>query len=225
MNILIFGPNGSGKGTQGAKVQEKYNISHIESGAIFRKNIGGGTELGKQAKEYIDRGDLVPDDITIPMILDRLKEDDCKKGWLLDGFPRNKVQGETLAKALKDAGIKLDYVIEIILDREIAKERIMGRRLCANDNNHPNHIAFEAIKPVEKDGKLVCRVCGGELSARADDQDEDAIGKRHGIYYDEKTGTMAAVNYFKSIDGPKVISVDGSASIQEVLDSIMKELD
>jgi adenylate kinase len=225
MNILIFGPNGSGKGTQGAKVQEKYDISHIESGAIFRKNIGGGTELGKQAKEYIDRGDLVPDDITIPMILDRLKEDDCAKGWLLDGFPRNKVQGETLAKALKDAGIDLNYVIEIVLDRQIAKERIMGRRLCANDNNHPNHIAFEAIKPVEKDGKLVCRVCGGELSARADDQDEDAIDKRHNIYYDENTGTMAAVNYFKSIGGPKVISVDGAPSIKEVLDSIMKELD
>lgn len=225
MNILMFGPNGSGKGTQGAKVQEKYNISHIESGAIFRKNIGGGTELGKQAKEYIDRGDLVPDDITIPMILDRLKEDDCKKGWLLDGFPRNKVQGETLAKALKDAGIDLNYVIEIELDRQIAKERIMGRRLCANDNNHPNHIAFDAIKPVEKDGKLVCRVCGGELSARADDQDEGAIDKRHNIYYDENTGTMAAVNFFKSIDGPKVISVDGAPAIQEVLDSIMKELD
>lgn len=225
MNILIFGPNGSGKGTQGAKVQEKYDIAHIESGAIFRKNIGGGTELGKQAKEYIDRGDLVPDDITIPMILDRLKEADCAKGWLLDGFPRNKVQGETLAKALKDAGIDLNYVIEIVLDRQIAKERIMGRRLCANDNNHPNHIAFEAIKPVEKDGKLVCRVCGGELSARADDQDEDAIDKRHNIYYDEDTGTMAAVNYFKSIGGPKVISVDGAPAIKEVLDSIMKELD
>lgn len=225
MNILIFGPNGSGKGTQGAKVQEKYNIPHIESGAIFRKNIGGGTELGKQAKEYIDRGDLVPDDITIPMILDRLKEDDCKKGWLLDGFPRNKVQAETLDKALKDAGINLNYVIEIVLDRQIAKERIMGRRLCANDNNHPNHIAFEAIKPVEKDGKLVCRVCGGDLSARADDQDEEAIDKRHNIYYDDNTGTMAAVNYFKSIDGPKVISVDGAPSIKEVLDSIMKELD
>ncbi|MCK5436998.1 MAG: adenylate kinase, partial [Desulfobulbaceae bacterium] len=195
MNILFFGPNGSGKGTQGAIVQKKYNVAHIESGAIFRQNIGGGTELGKKAKEYIDRGDLVPDDITIPMILNRLKEDDCKKGWLLDGFPRNKVQGETLAKALKDENMPLDYVIEIILDREIAKERIMGRRLCANDNNHPNHIAFEAIKPVEKDGKLVCRVCGGELSARADDQDEEAINKRHDIYYDETTGTMAAVNF------------------------------
>ena len=104
------------------------------------------------------------------------------------------------------------------------EQRIMGRRLCANDNNHPNHIAFDAIKPVEKDGKLVCRVCGGELSARADDQDEEAIGKRHDIYYDDKTGTMAAVNFFKSLNGPKVISVDGSPSIKEVSDAIMKEL-
>ena len=187
MNILVFGPNGSGKGTQGAKVQEKYDIAHIESGAIFRKNIGEGTELGTKAKEYIDRGDLVPDDITIPMILNRLQEDDCAKGWLLDGFPRNKVQAETLNKALGEAGMDLNYVIEIILDRQIAKERIMGRRLCANDNNHPNHIAFDAIKPVEKDGKLICRVCGGDLSARPDVQDEGAIDNRHNIYYDDNT--------------------------------------
>ena len=96
MNILIFGPNGSGKGTLGAKIKEKYPVAHIESGAIFRENIKGGTELGKAAKAYIDRGDLVPDDITIPMILDRLQRDDCKGGWLLDGFPRNKVQAEKL---------------------------------------------------------------------------------------------------------------------------------
>lgn len=224
MNILTFGPNGSGKGTQGAIVKEKYDIDHIESGAIFREHIKGGTELGKKAKEYIDRGDLVPDEITIPMVLETL-EKSKEKGWLLDGFPRSKAQAEALDKALNEAGMKLDYVIEIMLDRQIAKDRIMGRRLCANDNNHPNHIAFEAIKPVEKDGKLVCRVCGGELSARADDQDEDAINKRHNIYYDTDTGTMAAVNYFKNIDGPKVISVDGSAGIKEVTDSIMKELD
>ncbi len=226
MNILIFGPNGSGKGTQGAIVQKKYNIAHIESGAIFRKNIGGGTELGMKAKEYIDRGDLVPDDITIPMILDRLKEDDCKNGWLLDGFPRNKVQAETLAKALAAAGINLDYVIEIVLPREVAKLRITGRRLCVNDNNHPNHIAFDAIKPTEKeDGTIVCRVCGGELNTRADDQDDEAIDKRHNIYYDDNTGTMAAVNFFKSLEGPKLISVDGQPSIQEVSAAIMKELD
>lgn len=223
MNILTFGPNGSGKGTQGAIVKEKYGIDHIESGAIFREHIKGGTELGKKAKAFIDRGDLVPDDITIPMVLETLNKSK-EKGWLLDGFPRSLAQAEALDKALKEAGMKLDYVVEIILDREISKLRIMGRRLCANDNNHPNHIAFDAIKPVEKDGKLVCRVCGGELSTRADDQDEEAINKRHDIYYDDTTGTMAAVNYFKNLGGTPIISVDGSVAIKEVSALIMKEL-
>lgn len=224
MNILIFGPNGSGKGTQGAIAQKKYDVAHVESGAIFRQNIKGGTELGKKAKEYIDKGDLVPDDITIPMILDRLKEDDCKNGWLLDGFPRTPVQGETLAKALADAGINLDFVIEIQLDRQIARDRIMGRRLCVNDNNHPNHIAFDAIKPVEKDGKMVCRVCGGDLNTRADDQDADAINKRHDIYYNDQTGTMAAVNFFRNGGSHKFISVDGSKSIDEVSAALLSGL-
>ncbi|MBM9537830.1 adenylate kinase [Desulfobulbus alkaliphilus] len=223
MNILTFGPNGSGKGTQGAIIKEKYGIDHIESGAIFREHIKGGTELGKKAKAFIDRGDLVPDDITIPMVLETLGKSK-EKGWLLDGFPRSLAQAEALDKALKEAGMKLDFVVEIVLDRQIAKERIMGRRLCANDNNHPNHIAFEAIKPVEKDGKLVCRVCGGALSTRADDQDEEAINKRHNIYYDDNTGTMAAVNYFKKNGGTKVISVDGSKNIKEVSELIIKEL-
>ena len=223
MNILTFGPNGSGKGTQGAIVQKKYNIDHIESGAIFREHIKGGTELGKKAKEYIDRGDLVPDDITIPMVLETLGKSK-EKGWLLDGFPRSLAQAEALDKALNESGMKLDCVVEIVLDRQIAKDRIMGRRLCANDNNHPNHIAFDAIKPVEKDGKLVCRVCGGELSTRADDQDEEAIDKRHNIYYDDNTGTMAAVNYFKGIDGLQIISVDGAPSIGEVSEAIMGQL-
>ena len=167
---------------------------------------------------------MVPDEITIPMMVARLQKDDCKDGWILDGVPRSKDQAITLAETLEKEGMALDYVIEIVLDREIAKERIMGRRLCVNDNNHPNHIAFDAIKPVEKDGKLVCRVCGGDLNMRADDQDEDAIGKRHGIYYDEETGTMAAVNYFKASKGAKVISVDGSVSIGDVTDAVMKEL-
>jgi len=223
VNILAFGPNGSGKGTQGAIVKEKYGVDHIESGAIFREHIKGGTELGMKAKAFIDKGDLVPDEITIPMVLETLAKSK-EKGWLLDGFPRSKAQAEALDKSLKEANMSLDYVLEIQLDRQIAAERIMGRRLCANDNNHPNHIAFEAIKPVEKDGKLVCRVCGGELSARPDDQDTDAINKRHDIYYDDNTGTMAAVNYFKNDGGAKLISVDGSLSIKEVTDAIMKEL-
>ena len=227
MNILIIGPNGSGKGTQGAVVQKKYNISHIESGVIFRENIKGGTELGKKAKEYIDKGDLVPDDITIPMILDRLKQDDCKSGWLLDGFPRNKDQAIALDEALKAENISLDYVIEIVLDREIAKKRIMGRRLCENDNNHPNNIYIEAIAPEKKGDDYVCRVCGGALSARSDDLDETAINKRHDIYYDETTGTLAAAIYFKGSvqDGkPNIIELDGTPGVKEVSDSLMAQL-
>jgi len=223
MNILAFGPNGSGKGTQGAIVKEKYGLDHIESGAIFREHIKGGTELGMKAKAFIESGDLVPDEITIPMVLETLAKSK-EKGWLLDGFPRSLAQAEALDKALEESGMGLDYVLEIELDREIAKERIMGRRLCANDNNHPNHIAFEAIKPVEKDGELVCRVCGGELSARADDQDEEAINKRHDIYYDTKTGTMAAVNYFKNKGTAKVITIDGSKAIKEISEEIMSQL-
>ena len=220
MNILIFGPNGSGKGTQGAIVQKKFNVPHIETGVIFRENISKGTDLGTQAKAYIDRGDLVPDEITVPMILNRLKEE--KEGWLLDGFPRNLAQAQALYEALEKEGIKLDYVIEIILDRQTSKNRIMGRRLCENDNNHPNNIYIDAIKPAEKDGQFFCRVCGGALSARADDQDEAAIGKRHDIYYDDKTGTTAAINYFK--ERVTVIGVDGLPGVKEVSEELLEKL-
>jgi len=223
MNILIFGPNGSGKGTQGAIVQKKFGVPHIETGVIFRENIKGGTDLGKKAKEYIDKGELVPDDITVPMILNRLKADDCKQGWLLDGFPRNLIQAEALWNALTLEKINLDYVIEILLDRQISKNRIMGRRLCATDNNHPNNIFIEAIKPAEKDGKPVCRVCGCEtLTTRADDQDEAAIDKRHNIYYDTKTGTLAAVNFFK--ERVKVVGVDGTPGVNDVSEDLMKKI-
>ncbi len=224
MNILFFGPNGSGKGTQGAILKDKYDTPHIESGAIFRDNIGKGTELGAKAKAYIDRGDLVPDDITIPMILDRLKQDDCKNGWLLDGFPRNKNQAIKLDDALKAANMSLDIVVEILLDREIAKNRIMGRRLCVNDNNHPNNIYIDAIKP---DGDK-CRVCGGDLKTRDDDQDEDAINKRHNIYYNTVDGTLASAYYFKDLaakgGGIKYITLDGKPSVKEVTAELVSKL-
>ncbi len=223
MNILIFGPNGSGKGTQGALVKKKYDLAHIESGAIFREHIGGGTELGKKAKAYIDRGDLVPDDITIPMVLETLKTKGAN-GWLLDGFPRNMVQAQKLWEALQAANMKLDYVIEILLPREVAKNRIMGRRLCAKDNNHPNNIFIDAIKPAGD----VCRVCGGELSARSDDQDEAAIGKRHDIYYDTKTGTLAACYFYKDLakaGKTKYVELNGEGSIDSIRDTLLKALD
>lgn len=225
MNILFFGPNGSGKGTQGSIVKEKYKIPHIETGVIFRDNISRGTELGKKAKDYIDRGELVPDSITIPMILNRLKEDDCKNGWLLDGFPRNLNQAKELERALKEEGINVDIVIEIVLDRQIAKNRIMGRRLCVNDNNHPNNIYIDTIKP---NGDR-CRICGGELKTRSDDQDEAAIDKRHDIYYDDKDGTMAAINYFKELSRnnngvPKIVEIDGRPGVKEVTEELLSKL-
>jgi adenylate kinase len=224
MNILFFGPNGSGKGTQGAILKEKYKTPHIESGAIFRENISKGTELGAKAKAYIERGDLVPDEVTIPMILDRLKQDDCKNGWLLDGFPRNRNQAVKLDESLKEAGIGLDIVIEIVLDREIAKNRIMGRRLCVNDNNHPNNIFIDAIKP---NGDK-CRVCGGELKTRSDDQDEDAINKRHDIYYDANTGTLASAYYFRDLaaKGGKIryVVLDGKPGVKEVTAELISKL-
>lgn len=224
MNILFFGPNGSGKGTQGAILKEKYNTPHIESGAIFRENISEGTELGARAKEFIDKGGLVPDEITIPMILDRLKRDDCQNGWLLDGFPRNKNQAIKLDESLKNEGMDLNIVVEILLDREIAKNRIMGRRLCVNDNNHPNNIFIDAIKP---DGDK-CRVCGGELKTRTDDQDEEAISKRLDIYYDSETGTLASAYYFKDLsarDGSiKYITLDGKPGVKEVTQELVSKL-
>ncbi|THB69918.1 MAG: adenylate kinase [Desulfovibrio sp.] len=222
MNILIFGPNGSGKGTQGALVKDKCNVAHIESGAIFREHIGGGTDLGKKAKEYIDRGDLVPDDITIPMVLETLKSKGAG-GWLLDGFPRSIAQAEKLWEALEADGEKLDFVIEILLPREVAKARIMGRRLCANDNNHPNNVGIPAIAP---DGDK-CRVCGGELSARADDQDEDAINKRHDIYYDTTTGTLAASYFYKdkaASAGFKYIELDGEGTIDAIKETLLAQI-
>lgn len=224
MNILFFGPNGSGKGTQGSILKDKYKVAHIESGAIFRDNIKGGTELGKKAKSFIDAGDLVPDDITIPMILDRLKQDDCAKGWLLDGFPRNKVQAEKLDESLKAAGMALNYVVEIVLDREIAKLRITGRRLCENDANHPNNIGIDAIKP---NGDK-CRVCGGALSSRADDQDDAAIDKRHAIYYNEVDGTLAAAYFFRAAaeksDATKYITLAGEKDMKSVTDELVSKL-
>jgi tRNA(Ile)-lysidine synthetase-like protein len=223
VNILTFGPNGSGKGTQGSLVKKKYNLAHIESGAIFREHIGGGTELGMKAKAFIDKGELVPDDITIPMILETLKAKGGN-GWLLDGFPRNMVQAEKLWEALQKEGMKLDYVIEILLPREIAKNRIMGRRLCANDPNHPNNIFIDAIKP----NGDVCRVCGGALKSRSDDQDEAAIGKRHDIYYDTTTGTLAAAYFYKDLAAKgltKYIELNGEGSIDSIKETLLAQLD
>lgn len=224
MRILAFGPNGSGKGTQGTIIKERYGLDHIESGAIFRHHIKAGTELGIKAKAYIDEGNLVPDDLTVPMVIEALKKSN-NRGWILDGFPRTLEQAKVLQKMLRESKIRVDYIFEIKLDREEAKRRIMGRRICAIDNNHPNHIAIETLHPAEKEGDLVCRVCGGKLSMREDDQDEDAINQRHDIYYDDKVSTMAAVNFYKDNSDARFISVEGDRGISDIAEEILSEIE
>lgn len=224
MRILAFGPNGSGKGTQGTIIKERYGLDHIESGAIFRHHIKNGTELGLKAKAFMDEGKLVPDELTVPMVAEVLKNS-SDRGWILDGFPRSLAQAEILQKTLQELDMPLDYIFELKLDREIAKGRIMGRRICAMDNNHPNHIAIDSLHPAEKNGELVCRVCGGELSLRADDQDEDAINQRHDIYYDETVNTMAAVNYFRNNKDARFFTVDGDREIPVISEEILKEIE
>lgn len=225
MRILIFGPNGSGKGTQSARLLKHYGLAHIESGGIFRENIKGGTELGKQAKAFIDRGELVPDSITIPMIIDRLGRDDCSGGWILDGFPRNPDQSTALIEGLEKAQTPLNAVIVIEVARETAKARLMGRRSCPE--GHPNNTAIPAIAPKEEGGKLVCWKCGAEVSCRSDDVDEDAIDIRLNIYFDQENGTLASV---KTVEdwaagaGVKVIKVNGEGEIQAITDNILGQL-
>ena len=224
MRILAFGPNGSGKGTQGAIIKERYGLDHIESGEIFRQHIKAGTDLGIKAKAFIDEGNLVPDEITIPMVLDALRKSH-DRGWILDGFPRSLSQATILEKALSDFNMPLDYVFEIVLDQEEAKNRIMGRRICAINSNHPNHVAIDALHPVERNGEKVCRVCGGKLSKREDDQDEDAINQRHEIYYNDDHGTMAAVNYIKEHSSARFISVNGDRGISEIAEEILSDIE
>lgn len=222
MRILIFGPNGSGKGTQSANLVKKYNLAHVESGGIFRENIGGGTALGKEAKAYIDRGDLVPDSITIPMILDRLSRPDCQKGWILDGFPRNPAQAEALIESLEAKNMPLDVVIVIDLDREVCKQRLMGRRTCPN--GHPNNLAIDAIKPKGEGDQLVCWKCGAALTVRKDDVDEDAIDKRHDIYFNAEEGTLGSVavmeRWVAQREGAKMVMVNGEGTIDEVRENM-----
>ena len=219
MNILIFGPNGSGKGTQSDLIKGQCQLDHIESGDIFRGHIKSGTELGLKAKEFIDEGALVPDEITIPMVLETLS-DVKSRGWLLDGFPRNVAQASSLLDSLNKAGESLDFIVELVLDRDIAKNRIMGRRICTSSSHHPNNIFIEAIKPNGEN----CRVCNSGLSVRPDDQDEKAINNRHDIYYDTHAGTMAAVSYFTNNCAGKHIVIEACGSIEKIKSILLHEI-
>ncbi|MBM7588284.1 adenylate kinase [Bacillus pakistanensis] len=166
MNIVLMGLPGAGKGTQAEKIVEKYGIPHISTGDMFRAAIKEGTELGLEAKSFMDKGELVPDKVTIGIVRERLSKEDCHKGFLLDGFPRTVAQADALENMLSDLGKKIDYVINIDVDKGILMERLTGRRICKNCGA-TYHLVFN---PPSESG--VCDRCGGELYQRADDNEE-----------------------------------------------------
>ncbi|CAM4011025.1 adenylate kinase [Geobacillus stearothermophilus] len=165
MNLVLMGLPGAGKGTQAEKIVAAYGIPHISTGDMFRAAMKEGTPLGLQAKQYMDRGDLVPDEVTIGIVRERLSKDDCQNGFLLDGFPRTVAQAEALETMLADIGRKLDYVIHIDVRQDVLMERLTGRRICRNCGA-TYHLIFH---PPAKPG--VCDKCGGELYQRADDNE------------------------------------------------------
>ena len=220
MRILIFGPNGSGKGTQSAFLVKHYQLAHVESGGIFRQNIKGGTPLGKEALKYINDGKLVPDDITIPMVLDRLAEQDCAAGFILDGFPRTSAQAQALVDGLDQADTQLDAVIVIDVARATARARLLGRRTCPN--GHPNNLAIDKIAPKASGDGHVCWSCGAETTVRKDDVDEEAIDTRLDIYFSETAAAIETVKTWAAgKPSVKVMTVDGEGEIGAIRDTIL----
>lgn len=202
MRLLIMGRPGAGKGTQAANIKEYYGIPHISTGDMFRAAIKEGTELGKLAKSYMDKGALVPDEVTIGIVKERLLKDDCKKGFLLDGFPRNVLQAETLDSFMKEQGISLDAVLDVNVDASILIRRIVGRRICKTCGA-TYHIDFNKPK---KEG--ICDNCGTPLIQRADDTIETA-GSRLEVY-DKQTAPLLAYyekqNLLKTVNGDQELN-------------------
>ena len=212
MRLILLGPPGAGKGTQAKGIVDKYNIPHISTGDIFRKNIKEGTELGKKAKEYMDKGLLVPDDLVVAIVSDRLMEKDCNDGFLLDGFPRTVAQADALDKELKGQNVSLDNVINIEVEKEELIERAVGRRIC-KECGETYHIKFN---PPKKDG--VCDVCGGNLYQRQDDTVE-TVQKRIEVYLDQ---TKPLIDYYN--DKNILINIDGKQNIDKVFSDIVEVL-
>ena len=213
MRIILLGPPGAGKGTQAAGIVEKYNIPHISTGDIFRKNIKEGTDLGKKAKEYMDQGLLVPDELTVGLVTDRLSQDDCKNGFMLDGFPRNVAQAQQLGQYLNSVDLALDRVINIEVDKDILVGRAVGRRICKSCGA-TYHVEFN---PPKVDG--TCDVCGGELYQRADDN-EETVSKRIQVYLDE---TKPLADYYSN-EGI-IANINGEQSIDKVFADIVDALE
>lgn len=212
MKIIMLGAPGAGKGTQAKKIAEKYQIPHISTGDIFRANIKGGTELGMKAKSYMDQGGLVPDDVTIGMLLDRIKEADCANGYVLDGFPRTIPQAESLTKALNEMGESMDYAIDVDVPDENIINRMAGRRACLACGA-TYHIVYN---PPKQEG--VCDVCGEKLVLRDDDKPE-TVQKRLGVYHEQ---TQPLIEYYGKAG--ILVTVDGTKDLNEVFKDIVTVL-
>ena len=212
MNIMLFGAPGAGKGTQAKYIIDRYGIPQISTGDILREAISQGTAMGIEAKKYMDEGKLVPDSTMIGIIRDRLKESDCKKGFILDGFPRTLAQAEALEQLLKELNMNLDRVISLNVPDELIVGRIIGRRVCSKCGS-----SFHVINnPPKVDG--ICDYCGGELIMRKDDNKE-TVEKRL-IAYHEQTAPL--FNFYK---GKGIMSeVDGTAEISEITKKIFEIL-
>jgi len=212
LRLILLGPPGAGKGTQASAIVEKYNIPHISTGDIFRANIKEKTELGKQVEEYLNKGLLVPDELVVSIVKDRITKDDCKNGFLLDGFPRTVAQAEALDEELKKMSLKIDRVINIEVEKDILIERIIGRRICKNCGA-TYHVKFS---PTKQDG--ICDKCGGELYQREDDKLE-TVEKRIQVYTEQ---TKPLIDYYAKKG--LLLNVDGAKDKKEVFEDIVKSL-
>ena len=212
MKIVFMGPPGAGKGTQAEKIVENYQIPHISTGDMFRKAIKDQTELGMEAKRYMDQGALVPDHVTIGIVKDRLSESDCKSGFLLDGFPRTVDQAKALDEILTSLDSKIDYVINIDVDLDILKERLTGRRICRSCGA-TYHMIFNPPKNAD-----VCDKCGGELYQRKDDN-EETVGNRLNV---DVSQTKPLLDYY-SLAG-NLVNINGKQSIDLVFEEIREVL-
>jgi adenylate kinase len=212
MNLVIFGPQGAGKGTQSARISEKYGIPAISTGEIFRWAIKGRTALGLKVLEYVDAGKLVPDQLTIDVVRERLSSDDAKDGFLLDGFPRNIKQAEALDEILKERGAELDGALVIDVPEETSLRRIFGRRVCSECGRN-----YHIDSPPQND--WTCDACGGKVVGRNDDHDEETIRGRLKLYHEQ---TEPLKEHYR--ERGLLREVDGEASPDEVFESIVSSL-
>lgn len=213
MRIVLVGPPGAGKGTQAQYLAKNLSIPHISTGDLFRANISKGTELGKQAKAYMDAGNLVPDEVTIGMARDRMAQPDAQNGFLLDGFPRNVSQAEALDAALAVDGVKLDAVLDLEVPEGEVVKRIAGRRICRNDSAHVFHVTYT---PPKTEG--VCDACGGELYQR-DDDSEETVRKRLEVYH---TQTEPIIDHYRAQG--LVVTISALGKVTEVTERAMEAL-